>query len=599
MTASEAIEYIESRGWSKTRLGLDRTHELLSRLGNPHKKLRFIHVAGTNGKGSTCAMLASVLQCAGFTTGLYTSPYISRFNERMQINGKMISDEKLAELTELIRPEVESMADHPSQFEIVTAMAMQFFLDGGCDIVVLETGMGGELDSTNVIDAPEAAVITNIGLEHTEYLGDTIGQIASAKAGIIKPGTTAVCYRCSPEAETVFERVCRDKGVELIKADFDGIKPISHDLDGQRFSWHEFYNLSLPLLGEHQLKNAAIALETLLLLRRKGWDISNEDIRAGLGRTEWPARLEKLGSDPVFLVDGAHNPQCMSALSACLRDSFADQKLCFILGILADKDYTLMTDMLLPHMGRVFCVTPDSPRALPAAELARLLTGLGINAEASDSVHDAVRGALSSGLPCVACGSLYMAGAVRQAYFEEKRRIMRKACIAARKAMDENLRREKSEKISRRIRESEPYKSAKTVMIYNAMPGEVELYLDDAEKRFAYPRCVGDGIMNAYSPKSDGEWECGAYGIKEPSDIAENLIFPDEIDLIICPCSCFDAYGGRLGMGKGYYDRFLPQCVNAHIAAAAFELQRVDSVLPEEWDVPMQTVFTEENCYIF
>ena len=183
MNAKEAIDYIESYSWSKTRLGLGRERELLDRLGNPQKKLKFVHVAGTNGKGSTCAMLASVLRCAGYRTGLYTSPYICRFNERMQVNGEEISDAELAEITAIVKPIAEGMHDHPSQFEIVTAIAMVYFLRQRCDIVVLEVGMGGISDATNVIDAPECAVITTIALEHTEYLGSTLAEIAGTRRG--------------------------------------------------------------------------------------------------------------------------------------------------------------------------------------------------------------------------------------------------------------------------------------------------------------------------------------------------------------------------------------------------------------------------------
>lgn len=596
MTAVEAIAYIESQSWSETRLGLERTRQLLSAINEPHKKLRFIHVAGTNGKGSTCAMLAAIMQAAGYRTGLYTSPYICRFNERMQVNGQMISDEKLAALTELMRPIADNMADHPSQFEIVTAMAMQFFLDEGCDIVVLETGLGGEMDSTNVISCPEAAVITNIGLEHTEYLGDTVEQIASAKAGIIKPGCAAVCYRCTPEAIAVFENVCRERGAKLTKADFDSIHPISCDLDGQHFSWKTFNDLTLPLLGEHQLKNAAVVLETVMVLRRNGWNIPDESIRAGLGRTVWPARLEVLSKKPIFIVDGAHNPQCASALGRCLKDLFPGEKLNFILGVLADKDYMLMLETLREHMGKVLCVTPDSPRALPAEQLAEILGNMGIAAQAYTGIEAAVAAAMDDAEPCVACGSLYMAGIVRQTYLSAKRRMIRKQCISARRAIPEEARRKMNAAISRRISESELFKNAHTVMLYMAMPDEVELDLPGKGKRFAYPRCVGDGIMNAYIPKSADEWESGAYGIKEPRNIEENRIAPADIDLVICPCSSFDEHCGRLGMGKGYYDRFLPQCVNARIIAAAYEVQCSDSVLPAEWDVAMEAVFTESRC---
>ncbi len=597
MTAEGAISYIESGLWSASRPGLSRTRELLDRLGAPQKKLRFVHVAGTNGKGSACAMLASVLREAGYRTGLYTSPYILSFNERMQVDGKSISDSELIRLTELIRPLADAMDDHPSQFEIVTAMAMQFFLDEGCDIVVLETGLGGTLDSTNVIDAPELAVITNIGLEHTEYLGDTLAQIASAKAGIIKKGCTAVCYRGVPEVEKVFEDTCRARGVKLIKADFDSIRPTSQSLEGQCFSWREYEELSLPLLGEHQLRNAAVVLECVGALREKGWDIGSDSVRRGLARTVWPARLEVLSKEPLFIVDGAHNPQCAQALEKALSGLLSGKKPDFIIGVLADKDYEKMLGTLKEHMGRALCVTPASERALPGESLAEIIRGMGIDAAACDSIEAAVETVLKEGRDCVACGSLYMAGIVRQAFFTAKRREIRKSRIAARNALPESEREAKSLEISRRIEQCDMYKSARTVMLYRAMPGEVELRLNGRDKRFVYPRCTGEGQMKVYAPKSADDWERGAYGITEPKAIEENLVDPRDIDLVICPCTGFDEKGWRLGMGKGYYDRFLPQCENAHIIAAAFDLQRADSVYPVDWDIRMEAVFTEERQY--
>ena len=201
MTVQEALTYIHSVCWKGSVPGLERTRELLERMGNPEKSLRFVHIAGTNGKGSTAAMTASILRQAGYKTGLYTSPYILRFHERMQVDGVEISDEELADVTEFVRPHAEAMADHPTEFELVSCIAFEYFKRKCCDIVVLEVGMGGELDSTNVIDTPEVAVITNIGLDHTEYLGDTLEKVASAKAGIIKKGGTAVLYRSTPSVE--------------------------------------------------------------------------------------------------------------------------------------------------------------------------------------------------------------------------------------------------------------------------------------------------------------------------------------------------------------------------------------------------------------
>lgn len=415
MTAQDAINYIEGCTWSRTRLGLGRTRELLSRLGNPQKKLRFIHVAGTNGKGSTCAMLASVMQQAGYRTALYTSPYICRFNERMQINGEEIPDSRLAELTERIMPIAESMADHPSQFELVTAIAMQYFLEEHCDIVVLEVGLGGALDSTNAIDCPECAVITTIGLEHTEYLGSTLPEIASAKAGIIKPGCDVVCYRNVPEVEHVFEAVCREKNARLVKADFDSIRPISHSLSGQSFAWRNYTSLRLPLLGSHQLKNAAVVLETLNVLRGKGWSISDSAIISGLAETKWPVRFEVLRAEPPVIIDGAHNPQCAEALAANIAEYLPGQKCIFLMGVLADKDYRHMLGSLAPYAERFFCVAPPSPRALPADALAGVVEELGIPAQSCGDISKAAELALGCGKPVIACGSLYLAGTARAA----------------------------------------------------------------------------------------------------------------------------------------------------------------------------------------
>lgn len=415
MTASEAINYIESCTWSSTRLGLGRTRELLSQLGDPQKKLRFIHVAGTNGKGSTCAMLASVMQQAGYRTALYTSPYICRFNERMQINGADIPDYRLAELTERIMPIAESMDDHPSQFELVTAIAMQYFLEEGCDIVVLEVGLGGALDSTNVIDCPECAVITTIGLEHTEYLGSTLPEIASAKAGIIKPGCDVVCYRNVPEVEAVFENSCREKNARLHKADFDSIRPISHSLSGQSFAWRKYTSLRLPLLGAHQLRNAAVALEALNVLRGKGWNISDEAIVSGLAATKWPVRFEVLREAPPVIIDGAHNPECARALEANLREYLPGQKCVFLMGVLADKDYRQMLGHLAPYAERFFCVTPPSPRALSANVLSETVRDMGIPAVSCGDIYKAAELALGCGAPVIACGSLYLAGTARAA----------------------------------------------------------------------------------------------------------------------------------------------------------------------------------------
>ena len=241
MNYEEALEYIHHVSWTGVKPGLSRTFELLDRMGNPQKQLKFVHIAGTNGKGSTAAMTASILEKSGYRTGLYTSPFIHRFNERMQVNGESITDEELAELTEWIRPMAETMEDSPTEFELITALAMEFFRRQVCDIVVLEVGMGGELDSTNVIDTPEMAVITAIGLDHTAELGDTLGKIASAKGGIIKACGDVVIYPQAEEAEIVLKQMAEEKYCHVFQPDFSAITPVSETLSGQTFDYGKYH----------------------------------------------------------------------------------------------------------------------------------------------------------------------------------------------------------------------------------------------------------------------------------------------------------------------------------------------------------------------
>ena len=278
MNVNEAIEYIHSVFWKGSIPGLSRTQELLAKMGNPEKDLKFVHIAGTNGKGSTAAMTASILRKAGYRTGLYTSPYIYRFHERMQIDGVEISDEDLIAITEYVKPLADSMKESPTEFELVCAIAFEYFKRKQCDIVVLEVGMGGAMDATNVIETPEVAVITNIGLDHTEVLGDTVEAIAETKSGIFKENGHAVVYRSTPSVEAVYERICAEKNVQLKKADFDGLTLKSHSLDGQVFDCGARKDLLLPLLGVHQLHNAAVVLSIADTLIEEGWKISDSHL---------------------------------------------------------------------------------------------------------------------------------------------------------------------------------------------------------------------------------------------------------------------------------------------------------------------------------
>lgn len=422
MTGLEAITYLESVPWQGTRLGLDRTRELLAKLGNPEKDLRFVHVAGTNGKGSTSTMLSSVLQAAGYRTGLYTSPFLQVFNERMRVDGEMISDQELGELTQQLRPVAESMEDPPTEFEMMTAIAFLFFQRRGCDIVVLEVGMGGRLDSTNVIDAPEAAVICNIGLDHVKELGDTAEKIAFEKAGIIKPGCAAVLYQpeCAGVAAVVQE-VCEKNGVPLHTADFSKLCALEDSVQGQRFSYRDWQDLRIRLLGGHQLKNAAVVLETVEVLRGRGFALSDEAVRSGLSAAVWPGRFEVLSKSPVFIADGGHNRQCVEAVAASLKHYFPGKQFVFIMGVLADKDYRSMIELLAPLAKRFYTLTPDSPRAMSAGQLAELLASYGKPTDVCQSAADAVAKAFAcAGEDDVICsvGSLYMTGEIRTAVLQ-------------------------------------------------------------------------------------------------------------------------------------------------------------------------------------
>ena len=415
MTLDEALGYIHRVDWRGSVPGLSRIDALLDKLCHPERAVKYIHITGTNGKGSTCAMTVSVLRAAGYRTGLYTSPYIRRFNERMQINGVPIPDDDLCALVAEIQPLADSMADHPTEFELVTAIGLTWFARHHCDVVVCEVGMGGEFDATNVIPAPEVAALTNIGLDHTAFLGSTVEAIAATKSGIIKPGCHAVLYPCPPSVEQVVVARCRTAGVPLTVADFNALRPVSHSLDGQTFDWPGLPGLRLPLLGQHQLHNAAVALTILDILRRRGWHISDDAIRAGLAATEWPGRFQIVRRAPIVILDGGHNPQCMEALAQNVSDYLSSYPLTVLTGVLGDKDYAHMYGQLAAQAARFVTVTPRNLRALPAAHLAEMLSALGKPVTACSTIAQGVDTALSLTPPdgaVLCCGSLYLLGDV-------------------------------------------------------------------------------------------------------------------------------------------------------------------------------------------
>ena len=420
MNYSEALEYIHSVLWLGSRPGLSRTQELLKLLGNPEKGLRFVHVAGTNGKGSTCSMLNSVLCASGYKVGLYTSPYIVRFNERMCVNGSPITDEELAELTSVIKPFADGMEDKPTEFEMITALAFLYFKRHNCDIVVLEVGMGGALDSTNVIESPIVSVITGVALDHTSVLGNTVAEIAAQKAGIIKKGKPVVYGGRDETAFDVISEKAKENGSALVRTKLDRINVKSMDVTGTVFDYCRLCDVKLSLCGAYQPENAATVIETVKLLNENGFAVTEEALRKGLENAKWRARFELLANEPPVIFDGSHNIQGVAAARDSTKSFFGDEKVILLMGVLADKDYREMVGILSETVEQVFAVTPDSPRALDSEKLADVFSESGIPAKSfiniCEGVTEAYKKAIEKNKPLVMLGSLYMYGEVYSSF---------------------------------------------------------------------------------------------------------------------------------------------------------------------------------------
>ena len=420
MNYEQALEYIHAVQWAGHKPGLSRTRTLLAALGDPQRQLRFVHIAGTNGKGSTAAMMASCLHKAGYRVGLYTSPFINRFNERIQVDGQQIGDQELVELVEKVRPAAEAMTDVPTEFEIITALGMLYFAQKQCDVVVLEVGLGGTLDSTNVIEHPECAVITALGMDHVKELGPTLADIAAAKAGIIKEGCPVVSYGGVPEADAVIRRVAAEKHAQLTEVDFGRLQVDGGDLDQVTFDFDGLDRVRLPLIGSYQPRNAALAITALRVMREKGWNIPESAIRAGLETVQWAGRFELLRHHPAFVLDGSHNSHGMTATVQSLRDRFPGQKFVFLVSIMADKDVDKMLELLAPLAVRFVTVAAHTPRAMPAQTLAEHIRRYGCTAEAAPTIEAGVKRAVELGGegPVCALGTLYFSGDVRRAFAE-------------------------------------------------------------------------------------------------------------------------------------------------------------------------------------
>jgi len=423
MNYAEAMEYIHNTLKFGIKLGLHNMQILLDLMGNPHRKLRFVHVAGTNGKGSTVAYISNILIESGYRVGIYTSPYIERFTERIKINGQEIGESELGRLADFVKEKVEVMLEkgenHPTEFEIVTAIAFQFFLENSCDVVVLEVGLGGRHDSTNIIGTPELSVITTISYDHMDRLGNTLEEIAFEKAGIIKESGNVVIHPQTDSVERVFCNICREKGAKLHKADFTQLRVIEFGIDGQKFDCDGYKSLEISLLGEHQVRNACVAIKACEILQGKGFKITDETIRKGLKSTRWPGRMEVVNRNPLFIIDGAHNAEGAKALSNALNQYFPDKRKIFIIGVLKDKDYKSIIESVAPISYKIVAVTPNSDRALPAEELAIVLKSYCNSVLINDTIKDAVNTCMqistTNDLIC-AFGSLYFIGEIRKIF---------------------------------------------------------------------------------------------------------------------------------------------------------------------------------------
>lgn len=423
MNYEEALQYIHSPKYNNMRLGLDNIKSLMSALGNPEKQLKFVHIAGTNGKGSVASYLSHILEKAGYKTGLFTSPFIERFNERIKVNQEDISDDSLAKITEMIKKIIEKEEISTTEFEIMSAIAFQYFYEQQCDIVVLEVGLGGRLDSTNVIDHPLLSIITSIGLDHQAFLGSTLTEIAGEKAGIIKENTPVLLYSQEKEAEDTVYRVAREKKSLVFQPDFSQITNISTDLSGQSFDYKSLKDLKVSLLGKHQLKNAAVVIEAVQLLKQNGIYIDENALRLGLAETKWPGRFEIIHQNPIVVIDGAHNIDSINALVDNLTKYFHDKKIIAILGILQDKDVEEMIEGVSAVIDSFITVTPNNPRAMKAEDLACRLTSKNQLAQASQSFEEAIELAIEkAGKDGIICsfGSLYYIGEIRKIMKSEK-----------------------------------------------------------------------------------------------------------------------------------------------------------------------------------
>lgn len=401
MTYKEARVYLDEVSKYGSVLGLDMIRGLLNELGNPQDSLKFIHIAGTNGKGSVLAYTSTILSEAGYRTGRYVSPTVVSYLERIQVDGKWIPEDDFAELVEEVQKAIARMETRgqgsPTVFEAETAVAFLYFRKINCDFVVLETGLGGELDATNIVKNTVTAVFTPVSRDHMGFLGDTVEEIAAVKAGIIKPGCTVVTVQQKPEVLKVLGQKAEEMkcGIRIVNP--GEAKVSREDWRGQRFSYPSLQNIEISLAGRHQVENAVTALETIESVRTAGYVVSDDAVKSGFFKTRWPGRFTCISQNPLFIIDGAHNEDAVLRLRESVERYFKERRLVFIMGIFRDKEYDKIARIMGPLADEIYTVDlPDSNRTLNAVELECAVKPYCKNTKAKQDIAAAVKAALSS-----------------------------------------------------------------------------------------------------------------------------------------------------------------------------------------------------------
>lgn len=420
MNYEEARVYLDEISKCGSVFGLETMRELLRRLDNPQNDLKFIHISGTNGKGSTLAFLSTILSGAGYRTGRYVSPTLFAYRERIQVDGEMIDKESLAIFATAVAKAAKEMEEEgrgmPTAFEQETALSFLYFKKMACDIIVLETGLGGLMDATNVVETTVMEVIASISIDHIGVLGSTLTEIAQNKAGIIKPDTLVVSAKQEPEAEEVIKAVSKEKNAKLFTVDADAVSDVQYGYDVQKFTYKGWKDVEISLAGSYQIANAALALEAVDALRSLGYQLSDEKVYEGMKRAVWRGRFTPIHKDPVVIIDGAHNPAAAKVLRESLELYFKGKKLHYIFGVFSDKEYEQVIQITAPLAADIITVqTPGNPRALPAEELKAAVEKVNSHVKAAGSVEEAVKESLMAADAediIVAFGSLSFLGEV-------------------------------------------------------------------------------------------------------------------------------------------------------------------------------------------